>query len=256
LNKLKSNQCENNSLLCDLRSYFLNKPKIKTFIEHKSPKEKKSLSHRIVQRIGVSVDEYSVLNIHKIGIDVPVQYVFEELLLWDGHSNFWPNQLARVKRINGGLEKILIYTLGIEKIKLWGLLTKGIKIKPIFNMSALKFQYTTPPSDADNSRYLLYKCSGGYPIGIFALYARSSIGEQNEAERTQLFSLVAFNFYGKKSWFYNNLINPVWKKIHNRTTNNILNRMKTEFEGKFEKEVLVTGISVKNNYKHRTKPTN
>jgi len=224
--------------LCDLKNYFFNSPRIKTLLGHKSPEEKESISQRILQRIGISVNEYSVLNVHKIGIDVPVKYVFEELLQWDGTSNYWPNQLARVKRINGSLEKIVIYTLGIERITLGGLLVEGIKFKPLFNMSALKFQYTTPPSDTDNARYLLYKCSGGYPIGIFALYVRSSIAEQNETEKTQLFSLVAFNFYGKKSWFYSNIINPVWEKIHNRATNNIMNRMKKEFEYKFNKEML------------------
>jgi len=231
LKTVTQNQCIENSILCDLKNYFFNSPRIKT-------EEKESISQRILQRIGISVNEYSVLNVHKIGIDVPVKYVFEELLQWDGTSSYWPNQLARVKRINGSLEKIVIYTLGIERITLGGLLVEGIKFKPLFNMSALKFQYATPPSDTDNARYLLYKCSGGYPIGIFALYVRSSIAEQNETEKTQLFSLVAFNFYGKKSWFYSNIINPVWEKIHNRATNNIMNRMKKEFEYKFNKEML------------------
>lgn len=234
----KTNQCDNDSLLCDLRYYFLKKPKIKTLIEHKSQQEKESISYRIMQRIGVPVNEYSVLNIHKIGIEVPVKYVFEELLQWDGNSNYWPNKIARVKRINGSLEKILIYFMGIDKITLWGLLGNGIKIKPLFNMSALKFQFTTPTTDTDNARYLLYNCNGGYPIGIFNLYVRSSIYDQNEKEQTQLFSLVAFNFYGRKNWFYSNLINPVWEKIHNRVTNNILNRMKTEFESKFMNDII------------------
>ncbi len=185
------------------------------------------------------VNDYSVLNIHSIGIDVPVKYVFEELLLWDGNSEYWPNQLARVKRINGSLEKILIYTLGIEKIRLKGLLSKGIKIKPLFNMSALKFQHTPSLTDSDNARYLLYKCSGGYPIGIYTLYVRSSIAEQNETENSQLFSLVAFNFYGKKNWFYSKLINPIWEKIHNRVTSNVLNRMRSEFENKFKTQLTV-----------------
>ena len=233
----KKSQCAKNSLLCDLRFYFLNKPKIKTIVEHKSPAEKENYGQRILQRIGVAVNKYSVLNIHRIGIDVPVKYVFEELLNWDGNSEYWPNQLARVKRINGSLEKILIYTLGIEKIRLGGLLLKGVKIKPLFNMSALKFQHTPPPSDSDNARYLLYECSGGYPIGIYTLYVRSSIAEQNESSRAQLFSLVAFNFYGKKNWFYSKLINPIWEKIHNRVTSNVLNRMKSEFENKFERQI-------------------
>ena len=238
MERTKQNRCENNSLLCDLRFFFLTKPKIKTLVGYKSAKEKEIFSYRVLQRIGVPVDEYSVLNIHKIGIDVPVKYVFEELIQWDGHSNFWPNKLARVKRINGSLEKVLIYLLGVEKISFGKLLGNGIKIKPLFNMSALKFQYTTPTSDTDNARYLVYKCSGGYPIGIFSLYVRSSITEQNEKESAQLFSLVAFNFYGRKNWFYSGLINPIWKKIHNRATNNILNRMKTGFEKKFNEKII------------------
>ena len=233
----KTNQCENNSLLCDLRFYFLTRPKNKTLVEYKSLTEKEAFSKRILQRIGVSVDEYSVLNIHRIGIDVPVKYVFEELLQWDGNSNYWPNQIARVKRINGRLEKILIYFLGIEKIKFWGLAAKGIKIKPLFNMTALKFQYTPSLSDTDNARYLLYNCSGGYPIGIFNLYVRSSIAGQNEMEKAQLFSMVAFNFYGKKNWFYAEIINPIWEKMHNRVTANILNRIKRDLEIKFRNEI-------------------
>lgn len=240
----KQNQCEDNSILCDIKNYFLNTPKIKTLVEHKSPEEKESISQRILQRIGVSVNEYGVLNVHKIGIDVPVKYVFEELLKWSGNSNYWPNQIARVKRINGNLEKILIYVLGLEKVNPWGLLSNGIKFKPLFNMSAIKIQYSTPTTDTDNARYLLYKCSGGYPIGIFALYVRSSIKEQGETEKTQLFSLVAFNFYGKKNRFYNSLLNPLWEKIHNRATTNILNRMKVEFEDKFNVEISKQNISI------------
>ncbi len=237
MRQTKTGQCKNNSLLCDLRFYFLNRPKNKTLVEYKSLTEKKDFSKRILQRIGVSVDKYTVLNIHRIGIDVPVKYVFEELLQWDGNSNYWPNQLARVKRINGNLEKILIYFLGIEKIRFWGLVARGVKIKPLFNMTALKFQYTPLLSDTDNARYLLYNCSGGYPIGIFNLYVRSSIAVQNESEKAQLFCLVAFNFYGRKNWFYTQIINPIWKKIHNRVTTNILNRVKKEFEIKFWNEI-------------------
>lgn len=235
----KTNQCKNFSLFWDIKFYFLTKPKIKTFVEHKSQSEKEGYSKRILQRIGVSVDEYSVLNIHKIGIEVPVKYVFEELLLWDSYSNYWPNRIARVKRINGSLEKILIYVLGIEKFNFNWLLGKNIKIKPLFNMTALKFQYNPPPnSGTDNARYLLYRCSGGYPIGIFNLYVRSPIIEQNEFEKSQLFSLVAFNFYGSKNWFYSKLINPIWAKIHNRVTANVLNRMKLEFENKFNDKIV------------------
>jgi len=233
MQRTKTNRCEENSLLCNLKFYFFTKPRIKTLVEYNSPTDRENVSHRILQRIGVPVDEYSVLNIHKIGINLPVKYVFEELLQWDGNSSYWPNKLAHVKRINGSLENILIYFLGLEKIKFWKLIENGIKIKPLFNMQAIKIQYTPSVSDADNARYLLYNCSGGYPIGIFTLYVRSPITEQNEIEKAQLFSMVAFNFYGRKNWFYSEIINPIWTRIHNRVTSNVLNRMKSEFENKF-----------------------
>jgi hypothetical protein len=227
------------SILSDFRYYFFTNPKIKTLIKYSSPSERESVSQRILQRLDVDVTKYRVLNIHKIGIDVPTRHVFEELLHWDGKSDYWPNQVARIKRINGNLEKILIYILGLEKITLKWFGSREIKLTPLFNMSALKFQHTPPDSDADNARYLLYECSGGYPIGIFTLYVRSSIVEQNETEKAQLFIMVAFNFYGKKMWFYNYILNWIWEKIHNRATVNILNRIKMIFENKFNDTIAV-----------------
>jgi hypothetical protein len=237
--KNNPNTCENNSFICNLRFYFLNQPKIKTLFEYKSPEQRNLFSQQILANLGVPVNDYSILNIHKIGIDVPASNVFEELLSWDGNSNFWPNRIARVKRIDGSLESILIYIFGIEKIKLRWPVRKSLRLKPLFNMTSLKFQYTPTPDSTNNARYLLYECSGGYPIGIFSLYVRESVREQNETGTTQLFSIVAFNFYGKKNWFYSDIINPVWEKIHNKVTNNVLNRMKVEFEKKYINETLI-----------------
>ena len=178
-------------------------------------------------------EEYSVLNIHRIGIKVPVRYVYEELLNWDGESVYWPNKLAKISRIEGQVENIQILFFGLKKFlfDIKGLFSK--ETTPLFSLDAIKFQHTPKQSDPDNARYLLYKCSGGYPIGIFSIYARSSIQEQNETEQTQLFFIVAFNFYGKKRWFYTHFINALWEKIHNRVTGNILNRIKLLFEWKF-----------------------
>jgi hypothetical protein len=159
LEKLQVNK--STSLWSDLRYYFFTNPKIKTLVKYNSPSEREGFSQRILQRLNVDVTKYSVLNIHKIGIDVPTRHVFEELLHWDGNSDYWPNQIARIKRINGNLEKILIYILGLEKIKFKFFGPREIKLTPLFNMTALKFQYTPPDSDADNARYLLYECSGG-----------------------------------------------------------------------------------------------
>lgn len=50
----------------------------------------------------------------------------------------------------------------------------GLKFIPLFNLDALKFQHLPGPSD-DNARFLLFESSGGYPIGIFTMYVRSSI---------------------------------------------------------------------------------
>lgn len=226
----------------DFCAYFLAKPKIKTLIRYISEEEKENYSQRILQRINIEVTEYSVLNIHRIGINVPIQYIFDELMLWDGKSEYWPNQLAQIKRINDQLENIYIYLFGIEKIKLPWFKSIEIKITPLFHLSAIKFQSTSSSSEPDNARYLLYKCSGGYPIGIFSLYIRSSINENKETESAQLFSLVAFNFYGRKNIFYTYILNPIWEKIHNRVTTNILNRIKLKFEEGFEESILAKQV--------------
>lgn len=225
---------QKNSIFGDFCRYFISSPKINTLVRFTNLEEKEKYTKSIMQRVGIKVDGYNVLNIHQIGIDVPCRYVFEDLLNWDGKSNFWPNSLAQVKKINNELEDIYIYFLGIEKIVIPWFKKIEIKVTPLFNLSSIRFQLVPSPQDADNARYLLYNCRGGYPIGIFCLYVRSSIIERNEKSQSQLFSLVAFDFYGRKNRLYNSLLNPLWKKIHNRAMANIMNRIKISFEEKFE----------------------
>lgn len=119
-----------------------------------------------MQRLDVGVTEYSVLNMHRIGIKVPVRYVYEELLNWDGESVYWPNKLAKISRIEGQVENIQILLFGLKKFlfDIKGLFS--IETTPLFSLDAIKFQHTPNQSDLDNARYLLYKCSGGYPIGV------------------------------------------------------------------------------------------
>ena len=134
------------------------------------------------------------------------------------------------------MDHIEIYLFGIETIfQFFGF--KGYSLPPLFSIKKLRFNQTPQTSDVDNARSLLYNCEGGYPIGIFSLYVRSSIEEQNEGEKTQLFSMVAFNYYGKKQWFYTHIINHIWEAIHNRVTSNILNRMRRIFEVKFNEAI-------------------
>ncbi len=78
----------------DLGTYFLSRPVIPTLIEFPSLREREDYSHRILQRIGVSVTGYSVLNIHRVGIEAPVIYVFDELSDWEGRPRCWPNWIA------------------------------------------------------------------------------------------------------------------------------------------------------------------
>jgi len=209
-------------IISDIRYFILHRPAIRTLIKFANDAEREDYSQRIMQRTGIDVAKYSVLNVHRIGIEVPVMYVFGELLSWDGDSTCWPNHIATVDRLDGRLDKIQIFLLGWKRMK------------PLFSLNAKKFQHLPGVSD-DNARYLLYDSSGGYPIGIFAMYVRSSIAEQNEVEHAQLFFAVGFDFYGKAHSSNLNIVNKIWEKIHNRVTSNILNRFKQLCEWRFQR---------------------
>ncbi|MBA7713511.1 hypothetical protein ES703_122514 [subsurface metagenome] len=222
-------------ILSDIRYFFFHRPAIPTLIELPSEAEKEVYSHLIMQRIGIDVTKYSVLNIHRIGIHVPVRYVFEELLHWDGDSTCWPNHIAAVDRLDGRLERIQIFWLGRKKYPFGfknGIF--GLKFIPLFSLDAKKFQHLPGLSD-DNARYLLYDSSGGYPIGIFTMYVRSAIPKRGEVEQAQLFLAVGFNFYGKEHRPNINIVNKIWEKIHNRVTANVLNRVKQLCEWRFQR---------------------
>lgn len=223
-------------LLSDFKFFLLNKPKISTLIKFNSESERQNYCLRIMQRIGIDVNSYTILNIHKIGIEVPVSYIFEELLQWNGDATCWPNYIAKVERIDDRLENINIFLLGWTKY-IFGLKNGflGLNFIPLFKLKAIKIQHQPNPTDFDNARYMLYKSSGGYPIGIFSMYVRSSIDSQQEVEKSQLFLMVGFDFYGKKEWLKRNLIKKIWESIHNRVTTNIMNRFKQLCEWRFEK---------------------
>jgi hypothetical protein len=225
---------QSGTLWSDLYYYLLRKPEKETLIRFEIPAEREDFSKRVLQRLGMSTDEYAVLNIHKIGINVPGRYVFEELLTWDNDSEHWPNNLACIKRREGILDHIQIFLFGLEKIFSFKQFSyNGIDLPPLFVLNKIHFNLTPNTSDVDNARSLLYNCSGGYPIGIFSMYVRSSIAEHKEPETSQLFFMVAFNFFGKQNWFISHIINPVWEIIHDRATANIMNRIKQICEYKF-----------------------
>jgi hypothetical protein len=240
INALNPNQkCppeKSRGIFSDIRYFFLKNPSIKTLVRFISDQDRKQYEHSIRQRTGIDVDKYHMLNIHKIGIEAPSSYLFEELLQWNGDSSCWPNHIAKVTLLDNKLQKIRVSLFGLSRHILGfrnGLF--GLHFLQLFNLDAIKIQRIPDPADHDNARYLLYKCSGGYPIGIFSMYVRTSIPERGETEMSQLFILVGFNFYGKKALSKLSLLNRFWEGIHNRVTMNIANRFKQLCEWRFEK---------------------
>lgn len=220
----------------DVRYFLGHKPDVPTEIHFNSKKEKEDYSYRILQRLGIHVEAYKILNIHKIGVEAPAKYVFEELLQWDGDSTCWPNHIAKVVKQNNSLESLFIYLFGWTKAPNWIKNSFiGRSLLPLFKMNSIRIKKIPDASDIDNARFLLYKCSGGYPIGIFTMYVRTSIERQEEKEQSQLFLVVGFNFYGKEKITKMNVFNRMWESVHNRVTSNILNRIKQLSEWRFEK---------------------
>jgi len=214
--------CPSQGLLHDLSLYLLRKPRIPTLVEVADEQELEEVTQRIRQRIGIGVEDYAVLNIHQIGIDAPVGLVFDELTAWNRTSIWWPNHLASVDRIDGGIERLRVLLLGLECCPI-----------PLFRLDAIRIQRR--PVELDNARYVLFESHGGYPMGIFCIFVRSRIADRMEEERTQLFFAVGFNFYGRKDWPHRRLVNSTWEWIHNRATANILNRVKQVCEVRFRR---------------------
>lgn len=212
----------------DIKYFFLNTPEKPTLIKYKTEEDRENYNQRIAQRFGIDPNKYSVLNIHKIGVEAPPSYVFDELLRWNGDSTCWPNHIAKISLVNNRLENIRVLLFGREKYP-FGFRKSflGLKLLPLFNMNAVRIKKIPDPFDFDNARYLLYECSGGYPIGIFFMYVRSSIGELGETEQSQLFLTVGFNFYGKEDWSKKfKIFDKIWQLIHNRVTANVVSRIK------------------------------
>ncbi len=234
--KGKKPPSKSKSLVTDVIYFLLRKPKHTTLINFDSAKQRNNYNFRVMQRTGIDPDRFSVLNIHQIGIEAPASYVFNELLQWNGDSSCWPNYIAKVDRIEDDLKNIQILPLGMKKYPFKFMKSFfGFKLIPLFLLHAIRIKNVPDVFDFDNARYLLYECSGGYPIGIFSMYTRSSITELGEINQSQLFFVVGFNFYGKKDWQEKRkLVNKIWESAHNRVTSNVLNRIKQLSEWRFD----------------------
>ncbi|MCK5469867.1 MAG: hypothetical protein KAI99_15205, partial [Cyclobacteriaceae bacterium] len=96
---IKKPPSRSKGLLTDVIYFLLHKPELPTLIKFNTSEERDNYNHRVMQRTGIDPNRYSVLNIHKIGVEAPVSYVFNELLQWNGDSTCWPNYIAKVDRI-------------------------------------------------------------------------------------------------------------------------------------------------------------
>jgi len=223
-------------ILSDIQYYFIHKPEHPTLIQFESEEERYDYSQRIMQRIGIDTNQYSVLNINKIGIDAPVSQIFNELLRFRGNPSCWPNHIAKVDRIDNHLEHVRILPFGWKRYPFKFMKSfLGLPIIPLFLLNSIEIKSVPDPNDTDNARYFLYDCSGGYPIGILAIYIRSSVPEMGETEKSQLIFGVGFNFFGKHNWQdRRKLVSHVWEWVHNRVTANVLNRIKQLSEWRVE----------------------
>lgn len=215
----------------DVRDFLLHRPDVATLVDQSTPERQEDLSQSILQRLGIDVTTYSILNIHHIGIAAPCRFVFDRLLEWDGESLYWPNHIARAQRVDGNLEHIEIYLFGWRRFL-------GLKLTPLFRMEAVEVHEQPVTGDVDNARFLLFTCQGGYPIGHFTMYLRSPIAAMGETEPSQLFLAVGFNVYGRRQLSRRRWAMPVnrlWEALHNRVTANVLLRLKGMCEDEFHR---------------------
>jgi hypothetical protein len=220
------------SLRSDIAAYFVNRPSIPTLIDFASDEVREDYSHRIAQRVGIDVSQYSVLNIHRIGIEAPVRYVFDEIVSWDGDAPYWPNHVATLDRVGPRPEHVRVVLFG-KSIGAWLSRVSGGRLGTLFKMCLRILRAVPGESDVDNARYILWDCSGGYPIGIFAVFARSPLPALQEEEKTQLFFAVGFNPHGISSLARIRPVRKTWEAVHNRVTGNVLNRFKRLCESGF-----------------------
>jgi len=222
-------------LLSDVWHFILRPPAVPTLVRYTSPDERDDYRLRVLQRLGIDVTGYGVLNIHGIPVAAPARLVFDELRRWATIETCWPRHLAALERVDGGIECVRVFLLD-RRESLFGLRSGflGLDFIPLFQLDLLKVQDSPGPLDVDNARFLLYACSGGYPIGFLGIYVRSSADGPGEVGTSQVFFMVSFDFYGRKSWPGVRLVKAVWERIHNRATANILNRFKLLCEARFD----------------------
>ncbi len=217
---------QSSSLVSDLADFVIHRPEIPTHVAVESDSWREDYTLRIAQRTGVDVSGYSILNIHRIGIQAPVEVVFEEVERWSGVSHCWPDHLATIEGISGeqdGFRVVLFGHTGVVRMLRRRL---GPRTGTLFRATVVETRRVPDALDVDNARFFLWNCSGGYPIGVFSIFVRSAIPERGETETTQMFFAVGFNPYGQAFLAKIGPARRVWQFVHDRVTSNVLNRFK------------------------------
>ncbi|MCL7968629.1 MAG: hypothetical protein M8867_03255 [marine benthic group bacterium] len=215
------------SVASDIRSFILHRPAIPTQVSVESDSWREDYTRRIAERTGVDVSVYSILNIHRIGIDAAVETVFDEVERWEGGSACWPDHLATIEQTPGEQDGFRVVFLGRSGTMRRLRRRLGPEFGTLFVATVSEARRVPDLRDTENARFFLWNCSGGYPIGVFSIFARSRIAERGETAPTQLFFAVGFNPYG--SWTLGRIGGPfrsAWQFLHDRVTSNVLNRFK------------------------------
>lgn len=215
------------SAFSDIRNFIFRRPAIATQVAVESDSWREDYTRRIAERTGVDVSVYSILNIHRIGIDAAVETVFDEVERWEGGSACWPDHLATIEQTPGEQDGFRVVLLGRSGAMRWLRRRLGPEFGTLFIATVSEARRIPDHRDTENARFFLWNCSGGYPIGVFSIFARSRISERGETLPTQLFFAVGFNPYG--SWTLGRIGGPfrsAWQFVHDRVTSNVLNRFK------------------------------
>ena len=230
---IQSSPEESSSLVSDVAGFVLQRPEIATPVAVESDSWREDYTLRIAQRTGVDVSVYSILNIHRIGIDAAVEVVFEEVERWNGGSYTWPDHIATIEEIPDEPDGFRVIFLGHTAIIRWLRKRLGPQFGMLFRATVVEARRVPNVQDLDNARFFLWNCSGGYPIGVFSIFVRSAIPERGEAEPTQVFFAVGFNPFGHAFLGRIGLIRTAWQAVHDSVTSNVLNRFKRQCEDSF-----------------------
>jgi hypothetical protein len=215
------------SALSDVLNFVVHRPSIPTQVSMESDTWREDYTRRIAERTGVDVSVYSILNIHRIGIEAPVETVFDEVERWEGGSACWPDHLATIEELPGEQGGFRVVLLGRASVMRWLRSRLGSEFGTLFVAKVAEARRVPDSRDTESARFFLWNCSGGYPIGVFSIFARSRIAGRGEVEPTHLFFAVGFNPYGIRTlgrigWPFR----ATWQLIHDRVTSNVLNRFK------------------------------